>query len=466
MPTRHISQVVQQLRKAVLLQDIDRLSDGQLLGRLVEQRDQAACSALVRRHGRMVWGVCRRLLDHHDAEDAFQATFLVLVRRAASVKPREMVANWLHGVAHQTALKARSLAAKRRAREKQVLEMPQPQAAEADLWSDLQPLLDQELSRLPDKYRAIIVLCDLEAKPRREAAQQLGCPEGTVASRLARARALLAKRLVKRGVVVSAGALAIVLSEKASACAPASALSTTIKAATALAAGQAAAAGLISGNVAALIKGVLQGMLLSKLKMAASAFLVVAAAGLGAGSVLYATQGVDPAVGSPDRATGRSDPPAAAPAPKQTDAKPLPPTPQPPGPANDALVAAPPRALDAPPTADQIRRKYLELQDELSKHLSPEQVASRVGQLEKEVAAAKEHTAKVLREQAAAAELQKITLLLSQLASTYPDTDAGKKARKGHDAINPPTPPPVPFLPTPPPAGLDVSPGPAGTLKK
>ena len=153
-------------------------------------KDEAAFEALVRRHGPMVLGVCRRVLrNHHDAEDAFQATFLVLVRKAASIVPREMVANWLYGVAYRTALKARSMIARQRVRERQVTEMPEPEAAEPDdCWRDLQPLLDQELSRLPDKYRVPIVLCDLEGKTGKEAARQLGWPEGTVASRLARGR--------------------------------------------------------------------------------------------------------------------------------------------------------------------------------------------------------------------------------------------------------------------------------------
>src|SRR2546422_7973044 len=156
----------------------------------------------------MVWGVCRRVLSsYHDAEDAFQATFLVLVRRAASIVSPTLVANWLYGVAHQTAMKARSTVGKRKVRERQVTDMPEPAVAEQDLWNDLQPLLDQELSRLPDIYRVVIVLCDLEGKTRNEAARQLGLPEGTVGSRLARARAILGKRLAQRGVVVSGGAV-------------------------------------------------------------------------------------------------------------------------------------------------------------------------------------------------------------------------------------------------------------------
>ncbi|HEV3258344.1 MAG TPA: sigma-70 family RNA polymerase sigma factor [Gemmataceae bacterium] len=268
MATNQMSDVIQHLRKAVLLRDGAGMTDGQLLESFISRRDGAAIEALVLRHGPMVWGVCRRVLrSQHDAEDAFQTTFLVLVRKAASIVPRDMVANWLYGVAHQTALKARAMAAKRRLRERQVTEMPEAAAVGQDLWPDLQALLDQELSRLPDKYRAAIVLCDLQGKTRKEAARQLRQPEGTVASRLMRARTMLAKRLARHGLPVSGGALAVVLSHKAaSACVPTSVVSSTIKAATLLAAGQAAAAALIPAKVAALTEGVLKTMLLSKLK--------------------------------------------------------------------------------------------------------------------------------------------------------------------------------------------------------
>src|SRR4051812_21881350 len=181
MPTISTTRVIERLRTAVRPREPVALGDGELLRRFVEHRDEAALADLVTGHGPMVWGVCRRLLGHHDAEDAFQATFLVLVRKAASIVPREMVANWLYGVAHQTALKARAVASKRSVREKQVMELPEKAVPEQRLWNDLQPLLDQELSRLPDKYRSLIVLCDLEGKTRKEVAQQLHLPEGTVA---------------------------------------------------------------------------------------------------------------------------------------------------------------------------------------------------------------------------------------------------------------------------------------------
>jgi RNA polymerase sigma factor (sigma-70 family) len=185
----HMNEIVRHLRAAALRQDGAGMTDGQLLGRFIEQWDENAVAALVRRHAPMVWGVCRRVLGNpHDAEDAFQATFLVLVRKAASVRQREQVGNWLYGVANQTALKARALRAKRRTRERQVADMPDIEAPHQDESRDLQTFLDQELSRLPDKYRVAIVLCDLEGKTRKETARQLGLPEGTLAGRLTRGR--------------------------------------------------------------------------------------------------------------------------------------------------------------------------------------------------------------------------------------------------------------------------------------
>src|SRR5262249_31185632 len=158
---------------------------------------------------------------------------------AASIVPRGMVTNWLYGVAHQTALNARATAARRKGRERQVSEMPEPAVAEQDLWRDLQPLLDAEVSRLPHNYPALPVLCDLEGKTRKETARQLGVPEGTVAGRLARARTMLAKRLARRGIALSGGALAAVLSQEvASAGVPNMVVSATIKAASVYAAGQ------------------------------------------------------------------------------------------------------------------------------------------------------------------------------------------------------------------------------------
>src|SRR5262245_29721661 len=281
MATSQMSGFLQHLRGAVLLRDGAGRSDGHLLADYLGRREDAALAALVRRHAPMVWGVCRRVLhNHHDAEDAFQATFLVLVRRAASIASRELLANWLYRVAYQTALNARAAAAQRRARERQVTRMPEPVAAEPDLWRDLQPVLDEELSRLPDKYRAVIVLCDLEGKTRKEAARQLGVPEGTVAGRLARARVLLAKRLARHGLAVPGGAVAVALSHSAaSACVPAPLLRSTIQAATLVAANHAAAE-VVSAEVAALTEGVLKTIFLSRVKIATAVVVVVGLLGI------------------------------------------------------------------------------------------------------------------------------------------------------------------------------------------
>ena len=274
MATGEIGEVIRRLRRTVLLRVEAGLTDAELLESFLSRRDEAAMEVLVRRHAPMVWGVCRRVLgNHHDAEDAFQAAFLVLVRRAASIASRELLANWLYGVAHQTALKARATTARRKGRERQVTVMPEPAVADQDVWDDLGSLLDQELSRLPDKYRAVIVLCDLEGKSRKDAAGQFGLPEGTVASRLSRARSMLAKRLTQRGVVISGGSLAAVLLQKAaSAAVPTSVVAPTVKAATLYAVG-AAAAGAISVKVAALTERVVKTMLLSKVKFAAAVLL-------------------------------------------------------------------------------------------------------------------------------------------------------------------------------------------------
>jgi RNA polymerase sigma factor (sigma-70 family) len=277
-----MSEFLQNLRRATLRRDEAGLTDGQLLDAYVRDREEAALAALVRRHGPMVWGVCRRVLGNdHDAEDAFQAAFLVLVRKAASIVPREKVANFLYGVARQTAGKARAMGVRRKAREKQVEDMPESATREPDEGHDLLPLLDQELSRLPDKYRIAIVLCDLEGKTYKEAARQLGCPEGTLSARLARGRTMLAKRLSRHGLAVTGGMLAAFLSREAAACVPPSVVSSTIKAATLFAAGPAAATGVISVKVAALTEGMLKTMLLTKLKMATAMLLMVAAVAVG-----------------------------------------------------------------------------------------------------------------------------------------------------------------------------------------
>jgi RNA polymerase sigma factor (sigma-70 family) len=300
--TLQLRDLVQQLRSTALGRDDAGLTDGQLLVRFIDHRDQAAVSALVRRHGSMVWGVCQRILGgHHDAEDAFQATFLVLLRKAHSIRQKDAVGNWLYGVALQTARKARAMLAKRRTRESQGMDVPEPQIADPSPRYDVQAVLDEELSRLPDRYRAAIVLCDLEGKRYKEAARQLRCPEGTLATRLARGRTILARRLAARGLAVASGAVAAHLMQNAlSAAVPASTVSATIRTLTLVAAGRGLANSAISANVAALTEGVLKAMLLKKLQITTVVLLLVFA-GLSAGSLVLETQAADPPAKSETR---------------------------------------------------------------------------------------------------------------------------------------------------------------------
>ena len=260
-----------------------RATDGQLLRRFLKARDESAFEELVYRHGAMVMGVCRRILGNvHDADDAYQATFMVLVRKGRTIVPAGNVGPWLHGVAYWTAVRAKAATARRTKKERQM----RPTACDADAMdpqavAELQGVLDRELRRLPGRYRAPLVLCELEGKCRREAAAALRVPEGTLSSRLARGRELLRRRLSRGGYALSAGAVAIVLARGAAhASAGPLLVNSTVKAAGLLAAGKGLAA-VTSAKVAALAQGSLKVMLLTKLKAAASV-VVLAAVGTGA----------------------------------------------------------------------------------------------------------------------------------------------------------------------------------------
>src|SRR5262245_48591093 len=273
-------EVIDHLRQALLPEEGPGLTDAELLDNYVARRDEAAVAVLVRRHGPMVWGVCRRILDDpHDAEDAFQATFLVFVRKAATLDRPSFLANWLHQVARQTARKARSTIARRRGKEGSGGDFPEPEAIERGPRQDVLALLDEELGRLPDKYRLVIVLCDLEGKTRKEAAKVLDCPEGTVAGRLARARHLLAKRLDRRGGGLTCLPLPAVV--------PATLVHSTVRATASFATGQ-SATGSISPHVLALTEGVLQAMLSIRLAAVSGAICALALAGCLAGAFLQA----------------------------------------------------------------------------------------------------------------------------------------------------------------------------------
>jgi RNA polymerase sigma factor (sigma-70 family) len=283
MATGHMEGVVRHIRR-LALQDVRRLADGQLLEAFLVQKDESAFEALVRRHGPMVLAVCRRVLgDFHEAEDAFQATFLVLVRRAASIGRRELLGNWLYGVAYRTAMKSRAAVGRRRSKEKELADFPSPAAPAKEMPEELLSCLDQELNRLPHKYRAPLVACDLEGCSRNQAARSLGWPIGTLNWRLARARAILAKRLTRRGMTLCGAAVAMALAQRAIAVVPASLVAQTLKVGMLITTGEGATVGLISAQVASLTEGIVRAMVFAKLRIGMAVLAAIAVFGTGAG---------------------------------------------------------------------------------------------------------------------------------------------------------------------------------------
>ena len=179
-------------------------SDGELLERFVARRDEAAFVGLLRRHGPMVLHVCRRIQgNEHDAEDAFQAAFLALARSAASIRRHDSLAAWLHRVSHRIALSARLTLSRQRLKERQGARPESAPAGDELTWGEVRGLLDEEVARLPDAYRAVFVPCCLQERSKAEAAALLGLKEGTVSSRLARAKRRLHEALTRRGVTLS-----------------------------------------------------------------------------------------------------------------------------------------------------------------------------------------------------------------------------------------------------------------------
>jgi RNA polymerase sigma factor (sigma-70 family) len=296
MPTSPVHNFLAQVRAAELSRELR--ADGDLLTAYLQARDEAALAALVQRHAPMVWGVCRRILRcQHDAEDAFQAAFLVFAQKAGGISDRAGVASWLYGVARQTAVRVRANAMKTNRRERQGLAVADPPAPESEGDSELRELIDAEVVALPDKYRAVVVLCDLEERPRSEVAERLGVPEGTVAGRLARAREMLRKRFVRRGLVLPGGFVgALAVQSSVTASAPAAVVAGTV-----LAAAGHFVAGAASPQAVAVANAILKGMVLTKVKVAALVVLVGVVCGA-SGLAAY-------------RGFGGGEPPAAAPVP-------------------------------------------------------------------------------------------------------------------------------------------------------
>jgi RNA polymerase sigma factor (sigma-70 family) len=257
------------------------VTDADLLRRFVSSRDESAFELLVCRHGPMVLAACGRVLsDPHAQEDAFQATFLTLVRKAGSIGKYQSVGSWLYKVAYRVALRARARLALQRRREQQLPDAEIDELACTPIdeiaWRELRPLLDREVQQLPEKYRTPFVLCYLEGKTNEEAAREMGCPEGTVYSRLAWARARLRDRLSRRGVLFQAAPLASLLERKVPARedVPRGLTDATTSMAVLLATGK--AAGQVSGSVLGLGEALLKEMWLAKVKLAAAVLLAVA----------------------------------------------------------------------------------------------------------------------------------------------------------------------------------------------
>jgi cytochrome c peroxidase len=286
------SPILQLIRQVVEEQGGPQLSDQHLLQQFSDQRDEAAFGTLLRRHGLMVLDVCRSVLGNQaDAEDAFQATFLVLARKSSSVRKTESVGNWLHGVAYRTALKAHSQST---TRQKNEARAPARTITEPDdlTWREVRQVLHEELTGLAERYRVPLVACYLEGKTQDEAAAQLGIATSTLKERLERGRSFLRARLVRRGLGPAAFLVAAACpTVNASEALPAALLSGTIQAAGLCAAGQAVAPAVVSARVAALTKGVLKAMLLAKLKTAAILSAVMAVATIGLGMLALAGSG-------------------------------------------------------------------------------------------------------------------------------------------------------------------------------
>jgi RNA polymerase sigma factor (sigma-70 family) len=299
MAAHPLHRVLHHLRRLTRTPAADALSDSQLLQRFAQTREEAAFQTLVDRHGPMVLGVCRRLLaDPHDADDAFQATFLVLIRKAEALTLWGSLASWLYGVAYRTALKARSEAARRRRYERQAAVDPQTDVAESEsAVPELRQVLDQELSRLPEKYRVPLVLCYLEGKTNEEAARLLGWPVGSMSRRLEKGRELLSVRLVRRGIGLSGSAIAAAMAESASSAVPVALARATLQVAGLVVAGQAATA---SKPALVLMEGVLRQMAYSKVKVGAGLLLMLSFLGAGAAVVMLPFAPTLPREADPD----------------------------------------------------------------------------------------------------------------------------------------------------------------------
>ncbi|MGH7171158.1 MAG: sigma-70 family RNA polymerase sigma factor, partial [Gemmataceae bacterium] len=286
MASQQLRTFIQHLRRCVCPRGDDTLSDAQLLERWDKQRDEAAFEVLLWRHGAMVLSVCRRLLrDSHDIEDAFQATFLTLVRKGTSIRRPEALAAWLYRVAYRIALRMRDETAERARREQSGVEMLTGAEADEPTARDLRAVVDEEIDALPERYRQAFVLCCLEGKTHAEAARLLDRPTGTVSCWLKRGRERLRERLTQRGFAPAA--LVAVGESEAQAALPAALVRATGRAATVFAAGGEGGAAMISARVAAIVDVAVKGMGATKLQWTLVLGLMLSMAATGAGMWAY-----------------------------------------------------------------------------------------------------------------------------------------------------------------------------------
>jgi zinc protease len=315
MATGHRGAVIEGVRRVFTAGPVAALREGQLVDRLLRSGDEAAFEAIVQRHGPMVLGVCRRILDDpHDVDDAFQATFLVLIQNARAIRDRGVLSTWLHGVARRVAVRAKVNARRRRSRERAIVEELVVTPSRDDLaeTNEIRSLIDAEISRLPERFRAPVVLCDLEGQSHEEAAERLRCPVGTVKSRHSRARDQLRARLARRGLAPSAMLLSSVLASRTLAAVPIALKNQTLAVAKLAAAGGISSAGIISVEVVVLTKGVVQSMRAITAKLCVAFAAVFGLVAAGASIFAYAPVRQDNRSAGRSKKTESASPPKAS----------------------------------------------------------------------------------------------------------------------------------------------------------
>ena len=320
MPATQFGKVIQHIHAMAAGRPVAERTDRQLLDAFFAHRDEEAFATLVSRHGPMVYCVCRRLLHHEqDAEDAFQAVLIVLAQNGKSLRKREALAEWLHGIAYRTAMKAKRTASRRRNHEA-LLQSRTAASSSSPSWSDVQVVLDEEIEQLPKAYRAAFVLCVLQGKTGPQAARELDIPVGTVSSRLTWARKRLQQRLSRRGIELAAVLAALSIAEGVGRALPANLTSAKLLAGL-ISTASGTTTELISPHVAALARAVGRAMFLTKAKVATELFLAVAILATGGAMARQAvgdrpTSQIPQALSTPAMATksyGKSQPAMANP---------------------------------------------------------------------------------------------------------------------------------------------------------